>query len=157
MLLVVKNPPANVRDARDKGSITQGRKIPRRRKCQPTPVFLPGKSHEQRSLAGYIQSMGSQRVRHDWLSTHTYPRYMTWLQHERKSQKSSQVKFHYLKNKSQHTNCLYCTMLHPFSLEIAVYMTIELRNSPLIGKVGCWTATSTCRAKQMPKKGMSLA
>ena len=28
-------------------------KIPCRRKCQPTPVFLPGKSHEQRSLVGY--------------------------------------------------------------------------------------------------------
>ena len=28
-------------------------KIPWRRKRQPTPVFLPGKSHEQRSLAGY--------------------------------------------------------------------------------------------------------
>jgi len=28
-------------------------KIPWRRKWQPTPVFLPGKSHEQRSLAGY--------------------------------------------------------------------------------------------------------
>ena len=28
-------------------------KIPRRRKWQPTPVFLPGKSHGQRSLAGY--------------------------------------------------------------------------------------------------------
>ena len=29
------------------------RKIPWRRKWQPTPVFLPGESHEQRSLAGY--------------------------------------------------------------------------------------------------------
>ena len=28
-------------------------KIPRRRKWQPTPVFLPGKPHGQRSLAGY--------------------------------------------------------------------------------------------------------
>ena len=28
------------------------RKIPWRRKWQPTPVFLPGKSHGQRSLAG---------------------------------------------------------------------------------------------------------
>ena len=28
-------------------------KIPWRRKCQPTPVFLPGKSHGQRSLVGY--------------------------------------------------------------------------------------------------------
>ena len=29
------------------------RKIPWRKKWQPTPVFLPGKSHGQRSLAGY--------------------------------------------------------------------------------------------------------
>ena len=28
-------------------------KIPQRRKWQPTPVFLPGKSHGQMSLAGY--------------------------------------------------------------------------------------------------------
>ena len=28
-------------------------KFPWRRKQQPTPVFLPGKSHRQRSLAGY--------------------------------------------------------------------------------------------------------
>ena len=28
------------------------RKIPWRKKWQPTPVFLPGKSHGQRSLAG---------------------------------------------------------------------------------------------------------
>ena len=36
-----------------------------RRKWPPTPIFLPGESHGQRSLAGYIQSMGSQRVGHD--------------------------------------------------------------------------------------------
>ena len=29
------------------------RKIPWRRKWLPTPVFLPRKSHEQRTLAGY--------------------------------------------------------------------------------------------------------
>ena len=29
------------------------RKIPWRKKWQPTPVFLPGESHGQRSLAGY--------------------------------------------------------------------------------------------------------
>ena len=28
-------------------------KIPWRRKWQPTPVFVPGKSHRQKSLAGY--------------------------------------------------------------------------------------------------------
>ena len=41
------------------------RKIPRRRKWQPTSVFLPGESHGQ-SLAGYNQSIGSQRIWHDW-------------------------------------------------------------------------------------------
>ena len=35
---------------------------PLRRKWQPTPDFLPGKSHEQRCLAG-LQSMGSQKSR----------------------------------------------------------------------------------------------
>ena len=29
------------------------KKIPWRRKWQPTPVFLPGKSHGQRRLVGY--------------------------------------------------------------------------------------------------------
>ena len=29
------------------------RKIPLRREWQPTPVFLPGEPHGQRSLAGY--------------------------------------------------------------------------------------------------------
>ena len=29
------------------------RRVPWRRKWHPTPVFLPGKSHGQRSLAGY--------------------------------------------------------------------------------------------------------
>ena len=41
------------------------RKMPWRRKWQPTAVFLPGEFHGLRSLAGYIQSMGSQRVGHD--------------------------------------------------------------------------------------------
>ena len=38
------------------------RKISWRRKWQAMPVFLPWKSHGQRSLAGYSQSTGSQRV-----------------------------------------------------------------------------------------------
>ena len=42
------------------------RKVPRRRKWQPTPVFLLGESHGQRSLVEYVWSMVSQRVRHNW-------------------------------------------------------------------------------------------
>ena len=44
-------------------------KIPWRRKWQPTPVFLPGKFHGQRSLVGY-SSWGHKRVRHDWACTY---------------------------------------------------------------------------------------
>ena len=40
-------------------------KIPWRRDWQPTPAFLPGESHGQRSLDG-LQSIGLQRVGHDW-------------------------------------------------------------------------------------------
>ena len=44
---------ANAGDTRDMGSIPRVRKIPWRRKWQPTPVFLPGESHGQRSQMGY--------------------------------------------------------------------------------------------------------
>ena len=40
-------------------------KMPWRRKWQPTPVFLPGKSHGQRRLAGL------QRVGYYWVTEHT--------------------------------------------------------------------------------------
>ena len=40
-------------NAEDQGFIPWVRKIPWRRKWQPIPVFLPRKSHGQRSLAGY--------------------------------------------------------------------------------------------------------
>ena len=36
-----------------------------RRKCQPTPVFLPGESQGWWSLVG-LSSVGSHRVGHDW-------------------------------------------------------------------------------------------
>ena len=47
---VVKNLPAN---AGDVGSTLQVGKIPCRKAWQPTPVFLPGEFHGQRSLMGY--------------------------------------------------------------------------------------------------------
>ena len=40
-------------NAGDLGSHAWVRKIPWRRAWQPTPVFLPGESHRQRSLVGY--------------------------------------------------------------------------------------------------------
>ena len=44
-------------------------KIPWRRHGNPLLLFLPGESHGRRSLAAY-KSMGSQRVRHDWVAEH---------------------------------------------------------------------------------------
>ena len=49
-------------------------KIPWRRKWQPTPVFLPGIFHRQRSLAGY--SPWGHKVGYDWVtepSNHYHP------------------------------------------------------------------------------------
>ena len=42
-------------------------KVPWRRKWQPTLVILPGKSHGERSLAGY-SPWGHKRAGHDWVT-----------------------------------------------------------------------------------------
>jgi hypothetical protein len=44
---------ASARNAGDLGSIPALERFPWRRKWQPTPAFLPGKSHGRRSLVGY--------------------------------------------------------------------------------------------------------
>ena len=57
---VVKNLPA----VQEMQVHSLGGEDPRRRKRLPTPVFLPGESHGQRSLAG-SSSWGHKNVRHD--------------------------------------------------------------------------------------------
>ena len=64
MVQVIKNLPA----VQETGFDSWVGKIPWKKKWKPTPVFLPGEFHGQRSLAGYTPS---QRVRHDWARTHT--------------------------------------------------------------------------------------
>ena len=51
-LLVVKNLPAKAGDEGDMGSIPGLGRSPGEGNWQPTPVFLPGESHGERSLAG---------------------------------------------------------------------------------------------------------
>ena len=74
---VVKNLPAKQKMR----VLSLGKEIPWRRKWQPTSVFLPGKSHWQRSLVGY-SPWGCKRVGHglgtkqQWQHnrcTHTHP------------------------------------------------------------------------------------
>ena len=64
---VVKNLPANAGDA---GLIFDPwvKKNPWRRKWHPTSVFLPGKSHGQRILAGY-SPRGYKRIGHGLTTT----------------------------------------------------------------------------------------
>ena len=46
------------------------RKTPLRRAWQPTPLFFPGESPWTEEPGG-LQSIGSQRVRYDWKTTHS--------------------------------------------------------------------------------------
>ena len=62
------------------------RKIFWRKKCQATPVFLPGKFHGQRSLAGY-SPQGSQRLIHNGVHTHAEDilyKFMSFMAHTHK-------------------------------------------------------------------------
>ena len=52
MLVVVKNPPTNVGDIRDVGSIPGLGRSPEGGHGNPTPASLPGESHGQRNLVG---------------------------------------------------------------------------------------------------------
>ena len=58
--LLVTNPPANAGNLRKHEFDPWVRKISWRRAWQPTPIFLPGKSHGQRSLAGYNPYGGAE-------------------------------------------------------------------------------------------------
>ena len=56
-------------------------KISWRRAWQPTPLLLPGESPWTEEPGG-LQSMGLQRVGHDWVTnTFTFPPYNLWYQH----------------------------------------------------------------------------
>ena len=50
---MIKNPPANAGDVIDAGSILRSGRSPGEGMATHSPIFLPGESHGQRSLAGY--------------------------------------------------------------------------------------------------------
>ena len=67
-------------------------KIPRRRKWQPIPIFLPEKPYGQRSLAGY-SPWGHKRVRHN-LATQQQQSKLFWelLLQQRKKERHRERK-----------------------------------------------------------------
>ena len=59
-------------DSGDMGLAPESERSPGVRKWQPTPLFLSGESHGWRSLVGWRQSIGQQRIGHGWSdSAHT--------------------------------------------------------------------------------------
>ena len=70
------------------GSIPGSGRFPWSRKREPTPVFLPGKFHEQRSLTGH--SLWGRRVGHDWVGSRVRARARTHTSNS----KSSSEKWH---------------------------------------------------------------
>ena len=61
---------ASARNAWNMGSIPGSGKSPWRRKWQPTPVFLPGKSHGQRNMVGYSPWGHKESDTIEWLNFH---------------------------------------------------------------------------------------
>ena len=63
---MIKNPPASAGDV----GLIPGREDPLEEEMAPTPVSLPGKSHEERRLVGY-SPWGHKRVGHDLATEHS--------------------------------------------------------------------------------------
>ena len=77
--LVVKNPPAN--EIKEVGSIPGGGRCPGGgRGNPPTPVFLPGKSHGQRSPGGYSPEWNCSELAHVSEKSPRAPSSEQWLQ-----------------------------------------------------------------------------
>ena len=68
-----KEPTRQSRRHRRRGTNPWGRRIPWRRKWQPTPVFSPGKFHGQRSSAGYSPGGRKDSDMTERLSTQAHP------------------------------------------------------------------------------------
>ena len=74
VMLVVKNPPANAEDTTDAGSIPGSGRSPEEGNGNPLQY-----SCLENSIDRGLQSMGLQRVGHDWAHTHTnILRYYSW-------------------------------------------------------------------------------
>ena len=68
---MVKKSACHCRRHKRRGFDPWIRKIPWRRKRQPTPVFLPGESHGHNSLAGYGPWVTKSQTQLEQLSMHT--------------------------------------------------------------------------------------
>ena len=80
---MLKEPTCQSRRHKRLGFDPWVRKISWRRKWQPTPVFLPGKFHRQRSLVGYSPwgCKESDKTKSAWAHMHTHTHTHTHTPH----------------------------------------------------------------------------
>ena len=80
---VVKNPPAMQETCGRRGINPRVGKILWSKKWQPTPVYLPGKSHGQRSQVGYSSWGHKESGTTEWLNnTNPHPEGVSFFQHK---------------------------------------------------------------------------
>ena len=80
---MVKNLPADAGDAGDVGLISGSGRSPGARKLHPTPIFLPGKFHGQRSLEGFSPWGCKESHMTEHTLTHTRLRKRNYFEHSR--------------------------------------------------------------------------
>ena len=120
MALGVKNLPAYAGDARERCWLDPWvRKIPWRRKWEPTPVFLTGKSHEERSLAGYRPWGHKQLDTVEWLNTHS--RHWSRCLYEEKSNFSAQWLGYKVISLGSNRKKVYFWKMFPLLNKVCVY------------------------------------
>ena len=70
-MLVVKNPPANAEDTRDKGSVPGSRRSPGRRNGNPLQYSCPKNPMDRGAWRDTVHRVAKSQTRLQWLSTHT--------------------------------------------------------------------------------------
>ena len=132
---MVKESPCQGRRCRKRRFDYRVRKIPWRRKWQPTPVFFPGKSHGQRSLAG--NSPGgckSQTWLSDWAYTYPFIKWSILLPHLRSA---------HFPRTPEKARPFQIPSTHPESTQASVwlYLPSNLRSGKILSSTS-WNASS---------------
>ena len=114
---LVKNPPTNAGDTEIEVRSLGQEDFPQRRKWQHTSVFLPGKLPWTEESGG-PQSMGSQRVGHDWAYTQTLQvKFQNSLGILLLNCKTSGVPLYLSKSDSQFSRSVVSDSLQPHGLQ----------------------------------------
>ena len=135
------------------------KKIPWRRKWQPTPVFWPGEFHGQRRLAGY-NPWGS-RVRHDWgTNTFTLSLFHNIVQQSlpstSKALSSSQAKTQYALNNLPSPSLSPQPQTTTLQLSVCMNLTNVWQIMQYLSFSG-WLISSSNNVLNMCKRNVSVA